>query len=984
MRKKVDSRVRVLVENGVKTRNRSMIMIVGDKGRDQIVNLHYMLSKSSAKARPSVLWCYNNRDTLGFTTHERKRQRQLQKSAKMKGQEDIELDPFSLFLSCTEIRFCYYKDSHKILGTTFGCLVLQDFESLTPNLLARTVETVEGGGLVIFLMKTMSSLKQLYTLTMDVHSRFRTESHQNVVPRFNERFLLSLGSCKQFLAVDDELNILPISSSIRNIKAAVPPETSNTELKAVQESVKDTPPIGSLLSKAVTADQAKAVLSFLEAISEKTLRNTVALTAARGRGKSAALGIALAGAIAYGYSNVFVTAPSPDNLKTLFDFVLSSFDALELREHIDYEAVQSTNPEFNHCIVRINVFRDHRQTIQYIHPKDHRALAQAELLVIDEAAAIPLPVVRQLLGPYIVFLSSTVNGYEGTGRSLSLKLVKQLRRQTVSDDAVAGRSLKEITLEEPIRYALHDGIEKWLNDLLCLDCVGDDFRILKGTPHPSQCELYHVNRDTLFSFHKASESFLHRIMALFVSSHYKNSPNDLQLLSDAPAHRLFVLLGPIEDDESVPDVLGVAQVCLEGEISKSMTQENLSRGNRQSGDLIPWTISQQFQDFGFASLSGARIVRIAVHPDVQRMGYGSRIMELLSKYYQGMLSSIDESVVPMESVSESVIESGDSILTETIAPKKSLPPLLEPLSERPCEHLDYIGTSFGITDELFGFWRRNGFKPVYIRQTANELTGEHTCIMLMPFERTEKVQNAEWMDKFFIDFRKRFMVLMSYGFENFPCKMALSILDSKASPENPSDWDRLSEHLSEFDVKRLSSYARNMVDYHMILDLLPTVTMLVLTGKVPVSISNVQAAILVSLGLQRKSISQLESELGLMSNQILAAFNKTLRKVCAFIKEQQEAQVKAELPEVKAKQMQPLKKDMETQLDEQAQQVMEGLVSKQRDFLDSMNLEHFAVEGGDQEWKEAVRSHVDPSNVSLKSKKRRKEKKEKKHKKQRK
>lgn len=32
-------------------------------------------------------------------------------------------------------------------------------------------------------------------------------------------------------------------------------------------------------------------------------------------------------------------------------------------------------------------------------------------------------------------------------------------------------------------------------------------------------------------------------MALYVASHYKNSPNDLQLIADAPAHHLFVLLG---------------------------------------------------------------------------------------------------------------------------------------------------------------------------------------------------------------------------------------------------------------------------------------------------------------------------------------------------------------------------------------------------------------------------------------------------------
>lgn len=58
VRKKIDNRIRVLVENCVAQRHRSLFVIVGDKGRDQVVNLHYMLSKSTVKARPSVLWCY--------------------------------------------------------------------------------------------------------------------------------------------------------------------------------------------------------------------------------------------------------------------------------------------------------------------------------------------------------------------------------------------------------------------------------------------------------------------------------------------------------------------------------------------------------------------------------------------------------------------------------------------------------------------------------------------------------------------------------------------------------------------------------------------------------------------------------------------------------------------------------------------------------------------------------------------------------------
>ena len=63
------------------------------------------------------------------------------------------------------------------------------------------------------------------------------------------------------------------------------------------------------------------MLKFIDAVSEKTLKSTVSLTAARGRGKSAALGLAMAGAVAFGYSNIFVTSPSPENLHTLFEFV---------------------------------------------------------------------------------------------------------------------------------------------------------------------------------------------------------------------------------------------------------------------------------------------------------------------------------------------------------------------------------------------------------------------------------------------------------------------------------------------------------------------------------------------------------------------------------------------------------------------------------------------------------------------------------------
>ena len=36
VRKKIDNRIRVLIENGVKTGHRTMFVVVGDKGRDQV------------------------------------------------------------------------------------------------------------------------------------------------------------------------------------------------------------------------------------------------------------------------------------------------------------------------------------------------------------------------------------------------------------------------------------------------------------------------------------------------------------------------------------------------------------------------------------------------------------------------------------------------------------------------------------------------------------------------------------------------------------------------------------------------------------------------------------------------------------------------------------------------------------------------------------------------------------------------------------
>lgn len=106
----------------------------------------------------------------------------------------------------------------------------------------------------------------------------------------------------------------------------------------------------------------------------------------------------------------------------------------------------------------------------------------------------------------------------------------------------------KVDLKEAIRYASGDPLESWLNGFLCLDFVNylppinrllslllssfskagirfslwnvvnvHAFCCVARFPHPSECCLYYVNRDTLFSFHKESEVFLqvYRVHVMF-------------------------------------------------------------------------------------------------------------------------------------------------------------------------------------------------------------------------------------------------------------------------------------------------------------------------------------------------------------------------------------------------------------------------------------------------------------------------------------
>ena len=469
--------------------------------------------------------------------------------------------------------------------------------------------------------------------------------------------------------------------------------------------------------------------------------------------------------------------------------------------------------------------------------------------------------------------------------------------------------LKEVKLEQAIRYSDGDEVESWLNRLLMLDSTESE-PIYEGYPHPSELELYYINRDTLFSFHKTSEGFLKKLMSLFVSSHYKNSPNDLQLLSDAPAHGIFALCKSLDKakGKSIPDIYAAIQICEEGGIDKNVILNNNKRGFKPAGDLIPWTLSDYFQDNEFPLMSGIRVVRIATHPDCQRMGYGTRALELLCEYYEGKMVNLDMEEDEPEEPKET---------SDEIKPKKKLKPLLAKLTDVKPPKINYIGTSFGLTSELFNFWKKNDFYPLYLKLTENDITGEHSCIMLRAIKDDEikTIEGGEtnWIIPYANDFKKRMTTLLgSNELKNLNVKLALSLLDPQLTTTTNMDKDddkeyeeskstlqkiQLDVFITNQDFKRMQSYTNNINTFTNIMDLLDYLAKFFFLNKFKeIRLSYTQAAILLGYGIQKKSLDIIRDELELKNkklttDEMLALFFKIVKKFTTAIRKIYEKEV---------------------------------------------------------------------------------------------
>jgi len=340
-----------------------------------------------------------------------------------------------------------------------------------------------------------------------------------------------------------------------------------------------------------TEDQLKAVQA-IEKIALGRRRRPLVITSDRGRGKTSSLGIAAVHLLKHGLKKIIITAPRYVTAELIFDRVKRLLPKAELsRGLIVYGASEM-------------VFL----------PPDELSLQapQADLVCVDEAAAIPASLLEKLLRRYarIVF-ASTVHGYEGSGRGFEIRFKKILNEQTPG-----WRSLQ---LRTPIRWSDNDPLEAFVSRAMLLNASASNEMILADF-NLAEYSIERLDRDLL----SADEKTLANVFGLLVQAHYRTSPIDLRHLLDGPNISLYVA-------HRAGYIYATALVATEGGLNDGISEQIFTGKRRPQGHLLPQTMIAQG---GFSEVGGLhcmRILRIAVDPRVQRHGLGTALINSVIK-----------------------------------------------------------------------------------------------------------------------------------------------------------------------------------------------------------------------------------------------------------------------------------------------------------------------------------------------------------------
>ncbi len=441
----------------------------------------------------------------------------------------------------------------------------------------------------------------------------------------------------------------------------------------------------------------------------------------RGRGKSFLLGLLAAVAARLGAaSEAAVVSPDPCQLESFWRGLTLGLERLGLRFRVERRGG---------CIVSLSVGGWFRA--RYEAPAE--TLLGAPLLVVDEAAAVGVARLRRLAWRSgRILAATTVHGYEGGGLALA-HMVEEL----------LPRPMLRVELREPIRYPPGDPLEEWA------------YRLLILRPEPSWSPGAPRLEPRLLSGAELASSpeLVRSVYRLLAAAHYRTEPDYLlTLLDGGERHRLLVLDAP-------GGPAAAAHLASE-----------------EPGAPEPERLSLRLLELGGAPPGGARalrIVRIAVHPRLQRRGLGR--------------------LLAAEAARLAIIEG-----------------------------YDLVAAVFGRSESL-GFWLRVGFTPYYVSPRFNRATGEKNIAVARPLTPRGRRLLREAAARQ----RLRLIEGGHLVYRDLPAETIAALLDSMPTAEAPPPLHLLAEE------HRLQLYLQGAVEHEQVIDLVRPLTAWLLSVEKP-------------------------------------------------------------------------------------------------------------------------------------------------------
>ncbi|MFC3913613.1 tRNA(Met) cytidine acetyltransferase TmcA [Pseudaeromonas sharmana] len=555
------------------------------------------------------------------------------------------------------------------LGQEYRYVIFDGHSGVHPDMLAASAGLVKAGGLLILLLPAQ---EQIATFDDPDYCRYVPEVHQQ-------------GECHRFF-LQRMLRLLRSATGCWRLDQSEGWDGLDLPQGSPWQPSADD--LGCL-----TSSQRQAVESIVHCARGHRHRPLI-VTADRGRGKSAALGIAaghlLRQAHAGARMRILMTAPSQAALATV----------IRHAEAITQGKWQQDHLALPHAELR---FLSPERLIN--------ESPEAELLLIDEAAAIPGHQLLALSECYSrLIFATTRHGYEGSGQGFALRIQRRLEQRYAQ--------LTICQLQEPIRWSVADRLEPLIHRLFLLNVD------VASPPATPWSEVHHrwVTSAELVE----NEPLLRQIYGLLVLAHYQTSVSDLRAMLDTP--HLQLLLQTIGET-----VVGVLWLNQEGPLSAALATQVWHGERRVRGQLLPQSLLSHAGIDEAGQYCYGRIMRIAIHPQCQRQGLGTRLLTAL---------------------------------------------------QQQATNWDFLGVSFAVSASLLRFWLHAGFRPVRLGLSADAASGEVSAMLLSSGHAERRADLLVWQQRFLEDLP----TFASRQLRQLDCNCLAQLL-AQGAPTEPSATD---------------------------------------------------------------------------------------------------------------------------------------------------------------------------------------------------